>query len=95
MKIPKLDFVITSYEAGVEKPNSKIFRKAIEAANVKCEPSEALHIGNEMDKDFEGARNAGWNAILINSEAKAEPNFKNIEDFWNAITSSDIKLLKY
>lgn len=92
MELPKFDFVITSYEAGAEKPQKEIFQKAIEASKLHCDPSEAIHIGNEVEKDFEGARNAGWSAILINSEAKVKPSFKNVEDFWNVITGRDFKL---
>lgn len=92
MKLPKFDFVVTSYEAGVEKPNPQIFHKARKASDIDIHSSEALHIGNELEKDFDGARSAEWSAILINSEAKAEPNFKDIEDFWNTITNCEITI---
>lgn len=85
MELPKFDFVVTSYEAGVEKPNAKIFHKAIEASKLNCDPSEALHIGNEMEKDFKGAINAGWKAILIKPEAKVQPSFNSVEHLWDSI----------
>lgn len=94
MEVPQLDFVVTSYEAGVEKPKAEIFQRAIEASGLAIKPNEALHIGNEIQKDFEGARNAGWSAILINSEAKIEPRFKDIQEFWDVITSREINLNK-
>lgn len=91
MKVPQLDFVVTSYEAGFMKPNPGIFHKAIEAAG--CDPSEALHIGNEVDKDYEGARSAGWNAVLISPEANAiQPSFKSVEAFWEAARGGELKL---
>lgn len=93
MEMPKLDFVVTSYEAGVEKPKEEIFKRAIVASGLSIEPHEALHIGNEVQKDFDGAKNAGWSAILINSaETKIKPNFKDIQEFWDVITSRDIEL---
>lgn len=92
MEVPKLDFVVTSYEAGVEKPQEEIFKRAIAASGLSIQPHEALHIGNEVQKDFVGAKNAGWSAILINSEAKIKPNFKDIQEFWDVITSRDIEL---
>lgn len=92
MELPKLDFVITSYEAGVEKPNPLIFNEAIKASNVRINPFEALHIGNELEKDFDGARVAEWSSILINSEAKMQPNFKDIKDFYKAVTCHEIKI---
>lgn len=92
MEVPQLDFVVTSYEAGVEKPKAEIFQRAIEASGRAINPNEAIHIGNEMQKDFEGAKSAGWSAILINSEAKMEPSFKDIQEFWDVITSREIDL---
>ncbi|KAG5683616.1 hypothetical protein PVAND_012889 [Polypedilum vanderplanki] len=83
MKLMNFDFVITSYEARCEKPDRKIFNLALERA---CGfqmgivyPSEALHIGNEIVKDCEGALDAGWSSILINSEKQSNevPCFKD------------------
>uniref|UniRef100_A0A182KAW4 Haloacid dehalogenase-like hydrolase domain-containing protein 3 n=1 Tax=Anopheles christyi TaxID=43041 RepID=A0A182KAW4_9DIPT len=75
-----VDFVVTSYEAGVEKPDSAIFETALRRANrlrrsggPEIEPSEALHIGNLCREDYGGARNAGWCALLVN----VPPNDKN------------------
>ena len=28
-------------------------------------PSEVLHIGDDLDKDYLGARNVGWNSVLV------------------------------
>jgi putative hydrolase of the HAD superfamily len=48
--------VVTSAEAGAEKPDPAIFHHALGLAGVP--PERALHIGNE-DADREGARAAG------------------------------------
>lgn len=59
-------FVITSYEAGIEKPNLEIFQNAIKLSEIKnLKPHECLHIGDDVDLDYMGAINAGWNAALI------------------------------
>ena len=92
MALPKLDFVLTSYESGFEKPNPQIFHQARKASNLNIKPCEAIHIGNELVKDFDGARGADWSAILINSDAKVQPNFKDIKDFWDAVTKREIML---
>lgn len=94
MELPKLDFVVTSYEAGIEKPRTEIFREAIKASRQNCSANEALHIGNELNKDYEGAKSSGWSSVLINSDAgdSVEPSFKNIQEFWNIITTKEIKL---
>lgn len=88
----QFDFVVTSYEAGVEKPNPKIFHHAAEVSGHSLEPYEALHIGNELVKDFEGAKSANWSAVLINSDSTNQLNYKNVEDFFNVITSCEVKL---
>jgi putative hydrolase of the HAD superfamily len=58
-----LDFVIDSGEVGVEKPDPRIFRLALEQARVA--PGEALYIGDLYSVDVEGARAAGLDAVLI------------------------------
>ncbi|CRL06170.1 CLUMA_CG019020, isoform A [Clunio marinus] len=93
MNITKLDFVITSYEAGSEKPNPVIYNEALLATNQIIKPSEALHIGNELDKDYNGAMSAGWSSILINSqESQDYLCFRNVQDLWESIRSRDVKI---
>lgn len=93
LDLSMFDFVATSYEAGVEKPNPEIFDYARKLSGINCLPSESLHIGNELEKDYDGARNASWSAILINSEAAdVNLNFRNVEEFFHVITSSDVEL---
>ncbi|MBA7707272.1 Phosphoglycolate phosphatase [subsurface metagenome] len=58
-----LDFVVTSEEAGADKPNPPIFRLALERAGVDA--SEAVHVGDQYSIDVVGARGVGINPILI------------------------------
>lgn len=90
VNLPKFDFVITSYEAECEKPKSEIFEKAIKASKIDCEPQEALHIGNE-DKDYDGAKGAGWSAVLLNSDDAEKSQFKDIPDFYEFVKTKDMK----
>ena len=60
---PYLNFVVTSEEAGADKPSPKIFLKALENAGVN--PQEAMHVGDQYDIDVAGARGAGINPILL------------------------------
>lgn len=60
---PYLDFVITSDEAGADKPNPPIFLAALERAKVNA--SEAFHVGDQYKIDILGARGVGINPILI------------------------------
>ncbi|KAL1517087.1 hypothetical protein ABEB36_000896 [Hypothenemus hampei] len=59
-------FVLTSYEVGIEKPDKGIFDYAIQKSEIShLKPEECLHIGDSPSMDYVGARNAGWNAFLI------------------------------
>lgn len=65
-----LDAMVTSEEAGVEKPNPKIFYDCMNKLNVK--PNEALFIGDSFERDVCGAHAAGILPIWLNvSNAKA------------------------
>jgi REG-2-like HAD superfamily hydrolase len=59
---PLFEALFISSEIGVEKPDPAIFR-AVEKT-MKEEPSSFLHLGDSYSRDFEGARNAGWSALL-------------------------------
>ncbi|XP_070163178.1 rhythmically expressed gene 2 protein [Polyergus mexicanus] len=65
-------FVLTSYNLGVEKPSLPIFEEALRLVKDLREkeilPQEATHIGDRLDNDYFGAKNAGWNALLIKHE---------------------------
>jgi putative hydrolase of the HAD superfamily len=58
-----LDYVIDSHEVGVEKPDPRIFRLALERSGVDAEG--AVYIGDLYSVDVLGARAAGIRAILL------------------------------
>jgi HAD superfamily hydrolase (TIGR01509 family) len=58
-----LDFVIDSAKVGVEKPDPRIFRLALERAGIA--PAEAAYVGDLYSIDVLGARAAGLHAILM------------------------------
>lgn len=57
-----IDWLVTSEEAGEEKPSIKIFHLC--AKKAKCELSDIIYAGDNYKKDFLGASNAGMKAIL-------------------------------
>jgi putative hydrolase of the HAD superfamily len=59
---PLFDELFISSEMGVEKPDPAIFRTV--EKTMKEVPSSFLHLGDSYSRDFEGARNAGWSALL-------------------------------
>lgn len=56
------DFFIDSFLVGVEKPDPRIFRIALERAEV--EASEAIYVGDLYSVDVVGAKEAGLAAAL-------------------------------
>jgi putative hydrolase of the HAD superfamily len=58
-----LDAIVDSHVVGVEKPDPRIFRLALDACDVA--PHEALFVGDIYEIDVRGARNAGMDAVLI------------------------------
>jgi putative hydrolase of the HAD superfamily len=60
---PLLDGVITSAEVGVSKPAREVFDAAL--ALVGVAPEQALHVGDSLREDVEGARAAGLSAVWL------------------------------
>ena len=58
------DAIVISGEAGVRKPDAAIFARALAALDVA--PGEALHVGDNLDADVRGAREAGLVAVWLN-----------------------------
>lgn len=58
-----VDFVVSSEEAGVEKPHPYIFRLALEKLGMQAE--EVLMVGDSLDKDILGAQLLGIKALTI------------------------------
>lgn len=57
------DHVFASLECGVEKPDVELFRIVEQA--VGAAPHEFLHVGDNPIDDYQGARDAGWRAALL------------------------------
>ncbi|MFC1949335.1 HAD family hydrolase [Chloroflexota bacterium] len=60
---PYIDFIVTSGEAGADKPQPEIFMVALERAGV--EAAEAVHVGDQYKLDVVGAMGVGIKPILI------------------------------
>jgi putative hydrolase of the HAD superfamily len=58
-----LQFILDSAVVGVEKPDPKIFRLALNEAGV--EPRQAMYIGDLYSVDVLGARGVGMQAVLL------------------------------
>ena len=58
-----IDVIITSGEAGADKPQPRIFQYALSKAGV--EASEAIHVGDQYKIDIEGAKGVGISPLLL------------------------------
>lgn len=58
-----LDDVVVSAEAGVSKPDPRIFVATLE--HLRCTPEDALFVGDSLETDVLGARAAGIRALLL------------------------------
>ena len=57
------DLVVISEEEGVEKPDPRIFRNALERTGSRAE--ESLYVGDIYHIDVIGARAAGMDVVLL------------------------------
>lgn len=95
-----IDMIITSYEAGEEKPNCLIYEVAARQAQqcVFTSSSEfpgdsvewtRIHVGDDAQKDYTGAIDAGWHGFLISREDTAldvPKNTKRIDSLQELMT---------
>lgn len=59
-----------SCEAGFQKPSPVIFE--VMARKLGLPPDQILHVGDSLVEDVEGARNAGWQSVLVDREKGTE-----------------------
>jgi len=60
---PHVDLVIDSTEEGVEKPDPRIFHRALD--RIGSRPETTVHVGDLFYTDVVGARAAGLRAVLL------------------------------
>ena len=64
---PYLDFKVTSFEVGFDKPHPEIFEFALNRAGVPA--TDAIFVGDQYEQDVVGARGVGITPVLINRNA--------------------------
>jgi len=69
--VSHFDFIAASSRIGFEKPHPEIFRWALEQA--RSEPAQAIHVGDHLDADVDGARGAGISPVLIDRRDRFAP----------------------
>ncbi|XP_055618533.1 rhythmically expressed gene 2 protein-like [Toxorhynchites rutilus septentrionalis] len=103
MNLPTVDFIVTSYEVGDQKPGGKIFEHALSLCNSRVLPCEALHVGNTPHLDYMGAKQAGWSSVLVNIDSASEKGvsldpeinpkhvFRNFSEFIHVLKTVELK----
>lgn len=66
--VSHFDFITASARVGFEKPHPRIFQHALQQAGVA--PHEAMHVGDHIDADVEGARAIGIAPVLIDRNGR-------------------------
>jgi len=61
----RFDLVLDSYDEGVEKPDPRFFRIALDRSD--SQPETTLHAGDLYEVDVVGARAAGLRAVLLDA----------------------------
>ncbi|RAH62793.1 haloacid dehalogenase-like hydrolase [Aspergillus piperis CBS 112811] len=70
-RVDDIDLVITSYQAGEEKPSPVIFDVAERQAKRLVGAGEEdgdwvrVHVGDDYDKDYRAAVDAGWKGVYV------------------------------
>lgn len=68
------DMVFTSERLGVEKPHRDFYVRLVgeisSAVGQRLEPHNLLMVGNNIENDFNGAREAGMHAVLLDWEER-------------------------
>jgi putative hydrolase of the HAD superfamily len=62
------NFVLPSAEIGIEKPDGRIFRLALQRLGLS--PQEVVHIGDQYEADVVGARAVGITPILLDRKGQ-------------------------
>jgi putative hydrolase of the HAD superfamily len=71
------DIVVGANTIEKEKPHPDVFRHALSKLGVR--PEEALFVGDQVDKDYEGAEAVGIHALLIERESKNPDDTSDLE----------------
>ena len=69
--LPYVDFLVSSEETGVEKPDPAFFARCVEKAG--CRRDECLFVGDSLKKDVQGAADAGLAAVWYDPEDSGDP----------------------
>jgi putative hydrolase of the HAD superfamily len=71
------DVIVGVDTVGKVKPDPDIFQYALKKLNVK--PEEAIFVGDNVEADYEGARNVGIHALLIRRTGTPQSDVETVK----------------
>jgi len=83
------DTITYSFDVGAEKPDVRIFRRAVAQANASEE--RCVHVGDSFEADYLGARRAGLHAVLVCREGEPPapcPSVRSLDGLADLLTTS-------
>jgi putative hydrolase of the HAD superfamily len=69
-----VDAIVFAAEAGAAKPDPLIFRLALR--RLDADVPKALHVGDSLEEDVDGARAAGLRAVLLERGLEGRPDLR-------------------
>ncbi len=82
-----------SFDVGAEKPDLRIFRRAVAQANATEE--RCIHVGDSFEADYLGARRAGLHAVLLAREGDPPnpcPTIRSLDDLRGLLRMGDSRM---
>ena len=73
------DPVVVSGDHGYRKPDRRLFQFAIDGMNVAA--GNALYVGNDMYRDIHGAREAGMQTVMFDSDQGTKAHLDCVPDY--------------
>ena len=70
-ELSDIDFVVLSYDVSFEKPSREIFDAAKDLGRLgemQADQERYIHVGDDLEKDLEGAVQAGWEGLFLDRE---------------------------
>lgn len=85
---PQFDSIVISSRVGYAKPQPEIFHVALDLHGLKKE--EALHVGDSLENDIEGAARAGLRGVWLARDGEAGPgDFTRVRDLKEILSFID------
>lgn len=90
-----LDLVITSYDAGAEKPSRTIFdvakRQALRLSGSEDESTwVCVHAGDDYAKDYQAAMDAGWEGFYIPREGTEQASVRSLTELFDVLQAGEV-----